>query len=120
MLKKSVPVVFMIATDQKLRTAVWVELREFGIDALRMDSLDDAGRAFARGRMPGVIVLEATPELVGNPAIQNLVERIPTILIASRTETVSLPRNTVVLYRPITIGEIVTKVRELLAPRDAA
>jgi len=118
--EKKLPAVFVIATDRKLRTAVWVELRELGIEALGMDSLDEAGRAFARGRMAAAIVLEATPELVGHPAVLNLVKSVPTILIASRTETVALPPRAVVLYRPVTIGEIVAKVRELLASSHAA
>ena len=110
----------MIATDRKLRTAVRAELRELGIDALGMDSPDDAGRTLAINQMPAAIVLEATAELVGNPAIQNLVKRVPTILIASRTETVPLPPNAVVLNRPVRIGDIVAKVRELLACGHAA
>jgi DNA-binding response OmpR family regulator len=114
------PVVFVIATDWKLRTAVRAELRELGIDALGMDSPDDAGHTLASNQMPAAIVLEATAELVGNPAIQNLVKRVPTILIASRTETVMLPNNVDVLYRPVRIGDIVAKVRELLACGHAA
>jgi hypothetical protein len=118
--KNWVPAVFVIATDRKLRTAVRAELRELGIDALRMDSPDDAGRTLARNQMPAAIVLEGAAGLVGNPAIQNLVKRVPTILIASRTETVPLPPNVIVLYRPVRIGDIVTKVRELLACGHAA
>jgi DNA-binding response OmpR family regulator len=114
------PIVFVIAADWKLRTAVRAELRELGIDALGMDSLDDAGRALAGNQMPAAIVLDATAELAGNPAIQNLIERVPTILIASRTETVPLPPVAAVLYRPVRIGDIVAKVRELLARGHAA
>jgi hypothetical protein len=111
---------FVIATDRKLRTAVWVELRELGIEALGMDSLDEAGRAFARGRMPAAIVLEAMSELVGNPTVPNLVKSVPTILIASGTETMPLPPGAAVLYRPVRIGDIVAKVRELLTRGQAA
>ena len=112
--------VFVIATDRKLRTAVWVELRELGIEALGMESFEEAGRAFARGRMPAAIVLEATPELVGNPAVPDLVKSVPTILIASRTVTMPLPPGAAVLYRPVRIGDIVAKVRELLMRGHAA
>lgn len=114
------PVVFVIATDWKLRTAVRAELREVGVDALGMDSPNDAGRLLASNQMPAVIVLEATAELVGDSAIQNLVKRVPTILIPYRTETVPLPPVAAVLYRPVRIGDIVSKVRELLTRGHAA
>jgi DNA-binding response OmpR family regulator len=114
------PVVFVIATDWKLRAAVRAELRERGIDALGMDSAEDAGRGLAGGAMPAVVVLEANAELAGDPAIQRLVARVPTVLVASRTETVALPRVAAVLYRPVRIGEIVEKVSELLARGQAA
>ena len=112
--------VFVIATDWKLRTAVRAELRELGIEALGMDSVDDAGRALARNQMPAAMVLEATEELVGNPAIRSLIKRVPTILIASRTEIVPLPAGAAVFCRPVRIGDIVAKVRELLARAHAA
>ncbi len=129
------PVVYVLATDWRLRTAVRAELRERGIDALGMDSAEEAGRALARGEMPAVVVLEANSELVGDSArhhlgdgdlggpvrvvdlgggLGGLVERVPTVLVASRTETVSLPTAAAVLYRPVSVGEIVAKVLELL------
>jgi hypothetical protein len=114
------PVVFVIATDWKLRAAVRAELRERGIDALGMDSAEDIGRALAGGAVPAVVVLEANAELAGDPAIQGLVGRVPTVLVASRTETVPLPRVAAVFYRPVRIGEIVEKVNELLARGQAA
>jgi DNA-binding response OmpR family regulator len=114
------PTVFVIATDWTLRTGVRAELLELDIDALGMDSADDAGRALADNQTPTAIVLEATADLAGNPAIQNLVKRVPTILIASRTETLPLPPAAVVLYRPVTIREIVDQVRALIARADPA
>ena len=114
------PVVFVIATDWTLRAAVRAELRELGIDARGMDSPDDAGRALAENQTPAAVVLEATAELAGNPAIQNLLKRAPTILIASRTETLPLPPVAAVLYRPVRIGDIVGEVRALLARGHAA
>jgi len=114
------PLVFVIATDWKLRAAVRAELRERGIDALGMDAADDVGRALVRGEMPAVIVLEANAQLAGDASIQRLVERAPTVLVASRTETVPLPRVAAVFYRPVRIGEIVAKVAELLARGEVA
>ena len=106
-------VVFVIATDWKLRAGVRAELRELGIEALGMESVDDAGR-IARNEMPGAIVLEATGELMGGAGVQNLVARVPTIVIASRTETVEIPQGAEVMYRPVSVGEIVERVRKIL------
>jgi hypothetical protein len=124
-------IVFVIARDWKLRTAVRAELRELGIDALGMESAEDVGRAVAAGQIPAVVVLEGTAEIAGDTAIQKLIERAPTILIASRTE--NLPRSpavagdveggrgfAAVYYRPVRIVEIVGRVRELLARGTAA
>lgn len=110
----------MIAMDWRLRAAVRAELRERGIDALGMDSAEDVGRALAGSAMPAVVVLEANAELACDPAIQGLVARVPTVLVASRTETVALPRVAAVFYRPVRIGEIVAKVSKLLGRGQAA
>jgi hypothetical protein len=115
--KNGMPVVFVIASEWKLRAAVRAELRERGIDALGMDSAEDVGRALAGGAMPAVIVLEAN---AGDPAIRGLVARVPTVLVASRVETVALPRVAAVFYRPVRIGEIVAKVSELLGRGEVA
>jgi hypothetical protein len=107
-------VVFIIARDWTLRAGLRAELRERGIDALGMASAEDAGRAFAEGPTPAVVVLEATAEFAGDSAVQSLVKRVPAVLIASRTETVPLPPAAAVFYRPVSIGEIVDRVLELL------
>ena len=118
--KNGMPVVFVIAKNWKLRATVRAELRERGIVALGMDSAEDVGRALAGGAMPAVIVLEANAELDGDLAIQGLVARVPTVLVASRVETVALPRVAAVFYRPVRIGEIVEKVSELLGRGEVA
>jgi hypothetical protein len=125
------PVVFVIARDWILRMALRAELREIGIEALGMETAEDAGRALASGTMPAAVVLEATAEIIENTAMQTLLRRVPSILIASRTETVNLPpapsdaagggsRVAAVFYRPVRIGEIVERVRDLLAKGHAA
>ena len=114
------PVVFVIARDWSLRTGVRAELRERGVEALGMDAPADAGRAIATGQLPAVVVLEATPDLADDPGVRKLVESVPTILIASRTETVPLPPVDTVFYRPVRVGEIVSRVHELIARGHAA
>jgi DNA-binding response OmpR family regulator len=124
-------IVFVIARDWTLRTAVRAELRELGIEALGMESAEDIGRALAEGQMPAAVVLEGTAEIAGDPAVQKLIERVPTVLIASRTETLPLqparagdavgrPRFAAIFYRPVRIAEIVARVRELLERGTAA
>jgi hypothetical protein len=114
------PIVFIIARDWTLRAGLRAELRERGIEALGMDSAEDAGRAFAEGQVPVVVVLEAIAEFAGDAAIQSLVKRVPTVLIASRIQTVPLSPAAAVFYRPVRIGEIVNKVLELLKAGHAA
>lgn len=108
------PVVFVVASDWTLRSAIRAELRELGIEALGMETADDVGRAIAAGEMPAVIVVEGTAPLALHPAIQNLVRTVRTVLIASRTETIPSPPVTRVFYRPVRIAEIVAAVQELL------
>jgi len=124
-------IVFVIARDWTLRTAVRAELRELGIEALGMESAEDVVRALGAGQMPAVVVLEGTAENAGEPAVQKLIERVPTVLIASRTETLPQllsrpegaaggPRIAAIFYRPVRIAEIVARVRELLERGTAA
>lgn len=80
---------------------------------------DDVGRAIASGGLPSVVVLEATPDLLGEPRIQNLIQHAPAVLIASTTVKVSLPDARAVPYRPVRVAEIVARVSELLAADHA-
>jgi DNA-binding response OmpR family regulator len=114
------PIVFVIASDWTLRTSVRAELREIGVEALGMETPEEVGRALAAGELPSVVVLEATEPAASAPAVQRLVERIPTVLVASRTETVAMPCVAAVFYRPVRIGEIVARVRELLQQAHSA
>jgi FixJ family two-component response regulator len=125
-LKLRMPLVFVVAEDWKLRSAVRAELRERGIDALGMDCADAAGSAIAQGQMPAAVVLEGVTAFLVSPAIQQLISRIPTVLIASRTEKIPLTCGNMrtgrgaVLYRPVLVGEIVSRVIELLRKGEAA
>jgi hypothetical protein len=126
------PLVFVLARDWRLRTAVRAELRERGIEALGMDSADHAGQAIAAGQTPAAVVLEGISEFGSNAAVQSLIARVPTVWIASRTEKIpGLPASSlhgdaprshvgVVLYRPVRIAEIVSSVLDLLHKGQAA
>lgn len=107
-------VVFVIARDWTLRANVRAQLRELGVQALGMDSVQDVGRAVAAGQMPSAVVLEATAGIADDDAIGDLVGRVPTVLVASRTETLNLPPVAEVVYRPVRVGDIVERVKKLL------
>lgn len=111
------PIVFVIAEDWKLRTGVRAELRERGIAALGMETADYAGRALASDEIPAVVVLDANAKAATEPAIQELIERVPTILVASRTEAAPQFRGAKIFYRPVRISEIVEAVMQFLGQR---
>src|SRR5579863_4492649 len=113
------PVVLVVARDWKLRASVRAELREMGVDALGMDSVDEVKRAIAPGGLPSVMVVEALAEFLGDSRIQDLVRQIPAILIAPRTVNVSLPEASAVIYRPVRVADIIVRVRDLLAREHA-
>lgn len=122
--------VFIVARDWVLRTSVRAELRERGVDALGMDSPDDVGRALASGQIPAVVVLQGTGDFASHPAVVSLISQVPTILIASRTEKIPFPPQKdqeeqrqslgAVLYRPVLVGDIVSRVIQLLRKGQAA
>lgn len=114
------PVVFVIAPDGTTRISIRAELRELGIDALGMDSAEDAGRGLSSAGVPDAVVLEAVEELLGDTRIQSLIQHVPTVLVASRTVKVPLPDVAVVLYRPVRIAEIVARVNEFLSRDHSA
>jgi len=109
------PIVFVIGKDWTLRATVRAELRELGVEALGMESVDDAARVLAEGMMPSAVVLEATVEDAANPALGLLAKRVPIIVVASRSEPApALEGAAAVLYRPVRVGEVVARVKRLL------
>lgn len=125
------PVVFVVARDWVLRRSVRAELRERGVDALGMDSPDDIGRALASGQLPAAVVLEGTADFASHLGVLGLISRVPTILIASRTEKIPLVQQKdereqptsyigAVLYRPVLVGDIVARVMQFLRKGHAA
>jgi DNA-binding response OmpR family regulator len=111
------PVVFVIAEEWRLRAAVRAELRERGIQALGMEKADDAGRAIAAGELPSAIVLDENAAVTSGAALQTLLRRIPTVLIASRTTSTNPSPNEMarkVLFRPVQVSDIVATVLDLI------
>ena len=106
------PTVFIISPDWTLRATVRAELREAGVEALGMESADDAAREIAAGRMPSAVVLDGA---VTGEGLVSLSRSVPVIVVASRTEPSQPPAGVAaVLYRPVRVGEIVARVHEVL------
>ncbi len=121
------PTVFVISTDWTLRALVRAELLHAGIEAMGMESADDVGGALAKGIQPSAIVLDAALIDDASSKLGNLLKYVPAVVVASRTERAadaarggltSLPAASVV-YRPVRVGEIVARVKELLAGQTA-
>lgn len=119
-LGNGMPLIFVIARDWLLRAAVRAELRNRGIKALGLESADDAGRLVAAGYLPAALVIEALPEVATSRALGDLVRGVPALVIASRTQTVSLPPVWEVVYRPVRVVDIVQRVEEMVARGHAA
>ena len=113
--RRGMPIVFVIAGDWTLRTAVRADLRGHGVEALGMESADGAVHALAADQIPSDGFIEAVAEIAGDTGIQELIERVPAVLVASRTETFPLPPVDAVFYRPGRVGEIVARVMEIVA-----
>ena len=114
------PSVFVVGADWNLRGGVRAELRERGVEALGMERLDDAMRAIAAGQIPAAIVVDAECLAAGVAGLDALARRVPFLVVATRSmETPALPRGAVVLHRPVSVGEVVNRVIELLQGQAA-
>ena len=112
-----------------MRAAVRAELLHCGIEALGMESVDDVAGALAEGRSPAAIVLDASGEgaplpAQANPATRaslvNLAKRVPMVVVASGIEPApALEGAAALLHRPVSVGEIVSRVKQLLEGRAA-
>jgi DNA-binding response OmpR family regulator len=109
------PTVFVIAEEWLLRANARAQLRDQGIEALGMETMDDAAQAIAQGTLPDAIVLDAGSAAAADPRVPQLAARAPLIVVAYRsTASPALDSAATVLWRPLSIGEVVEKVRELL------
>lgn len=111
--------VFIIAHDWMLRAGVRAELREKGIEALGMESLDDAAKAIAAGQMPSAVVLEAGAGETNPQALEQMARRVSVIVVASRWEHPPLESAAAVLYRPVRVGDVVARVLQALQGHPA-
>jgi DNA-binding response OmpR family regulator len=115
---REMPVVFIVSNEWDLRGAVRAELREVGIEALGMESVEDMARVIAAGIAPSLVVLDGAQleNAQMRQALENLSSRVPLLVVGSRiTPAPSLPGATTIL-RPVQIKEIVARVLAMLAP----
>jgi DNA-binding NtrC family response regulator len=107
------PTVFVIGEDWNLRSLVRAELREHGVEALGMETADEAARAIAAGAMPSTIVLDLT-FLRGEVAqLEPLAKRVPVLVVTSAGASAP-PWAAAALSRPVTVGDVVAHVESLL------
>lgn len=112
------PVVFVVSGEWDLRGAVRAELREAGVDALGMESVEDMARMIARGMAPALVVLDGAqlqrPET--RQALQNLSSRLPVLVIDSRMSPAPPLPGAQTIFRPVQVREIVARVLAMLSP----
>jgi DNA-binding response OmpR family regulator len=114
------PTVFVIGADWKLRGAVRAELRELGVEALGMESLDDAAHAMAGGSLPDAAVLDVASCDPGHPAFAELARRASLLVVTSGIEPLPpLPAGAELMRRPVRVAQIVARVRQMLEGRAA-
>jgi hypothetical protein len=91
---------------------VRAELREAGIEAIGMESFRDMNEAVARGAAPSLVVVEG--EELGNEAARkvlgNLARTAPILVVNSRTELAPELPGAEVLWRPVRVRDIVSRV----------
>jgi len=111
--------VFIIAQDWLMRVTIRAELRERGINALGMETAEEAAKRLAEGTVPSALVWEPTGEEA--PAgLESLAGRVPVVIVASRTTPAPLLEHAAaVFYRPVRVGDVVASVLKLLEGEPA-
>src|SRR5579863_9457727 len=97
--RTKMPVVFIVSSEWDLRGAVRAELREAGVEALGMESVEDMARVIAGGVTPSLVVLDSAQleNAEMRPVLENLSSRVPVLVVASRlTPVPSLPGATTI------------------------
>lgn len=103
-----------------MRTALRAELIEQGIEALGFDCVDDALHAAADGQWPALVVADDSAFQPGKPELAALLRRSSLLLVASGAGAApDLPPGVVALRRPVRVGEITARVRQILEGQPA-
>src|SRR5207253_1496153 len=111
------PVVFIVSGEWDLRGAVRAELREAGIEALGLETVDDMAQMIAGGIAPALLVLDG--EQLRGPearhALKNLSSRLPVLVVDSRLSPAPPLPGAKTILRPVQVKEIVARVLEMLS-----
>src|SRR5207302_872287 len=111
------PVVFIVSGEWDLRGAVRAELREAGIEALGLETVDDMAQMIAGGIAPGLVVLDG--EQLRRPearhALENLSSRLPVLVVDSRLSPAPPLPGAKTILRPVQVKEIVARVVGMLS-----
>jgi hypothetical protein len=111
------PVVFIVSGEWDLRGAVRAELREAGIEALGMETVEDMAQTIAGGIAPSLVVLDGAQ--LHNPetrqALQNLSSRLPFLVVDSRLNPAPPLPGAKTILRPVLVKEIVARVLAMLS-----
>jgi DNA-binding response OmpR family regulator len=111
------PVVFLVSAEWDLRGAVRAELREAGMEALGMQTVEDMARMIASGVAPSLVVLDGAqlhkPET--RASLRNLASRVPILVIDSRVNPAPALPGAQTILRPVQVREIVARVLSMLS-----
>jgi DNA-binding response OmpR family regulator len=112
------PVVFIVSGEWDLRGALRAELREAGVAALGMETVEDMAQMIAGGTAPDLVVLDG--ELLHRPemrqALENLSSRLPVLVVDSRLSPAPPLSRAQTISRPVQVREIVARVLAMLSP----
>lgn len=91
---------------------VRAELREADIEALGMETMSDMEDALARGFAPSVIVLDgAELENAGaRKRVEKLAHSVAVLVVDSRISPAPAVPNAEVLWRPVRVQDVVSRV----------
>ena len=111
------PVVFIVSGEWDLRGAVRAELREAGIEALGMETVEDMARMIASGVVPSLVVLDGAQlhKRETREAVQNLGSRVPVLVIDSRLNPAPPLPGAATILRPVQVKEIVARIFAMLS-----
>ena len=107
---------FIVSGDWDLRGAVRAELREAGVEALGLETVEDTARVIAGGIAPSLVVLDGA-QLHNSEmrrALENLSSRVPVLVINSRLDPAPPLPGTTTMLRPVQIKEIVARILAML------
>jgi len=114
------PLIAVISREWDLRGAVRAELRNAGVTAYGLETVDDLGRLIASGIIPNAIVVDGTQlhDAIVRDAIATLAALHPVLVVDSHVHPAPRIQGAQLLSRPVQVRTIVDWV--LAHARDEA